>query len=302
MKLPLKIAKVLVRLINGESIPNSLSKGKVIDELVSENIIYRKGKHKKYLELINKSGLQNYLENQLQINDLNKYISALENEHSTRSEFVKITTDSKKSKERAFKGFLVNSYDSIKAELNNENITLNPPKGSFVFIHDYESFQVPKEITIVGVENTKNFSQIYEQQYLFKNINPLFISRYPQNQNKDFITWMKSIPNNYLHFGDFDIAGIGIYLNEYKKHLHGKASFFIPENIKSDLKTNGNRERFDSQKINFNLNKLQETKLLDLIKLIQIEKKGLDQEYYIQNANSDPQKASGSRSRYCLRD
>lgn len=113
---------------------------------------------------------------------------------------------------------------------------------------------------------------------------------------------MKSIPNNYLHFGDFDIAGIGIYLNEYKKHLHGKASFFIPENIKSDLKTNGNRERFDSQKINFNLNKLQETKLLDLIKLIQIEKKGLDQEYYIQNANSDPQKASGSRSRYCLRD
>jgi hypothetical protein len=282
MKLTLKTAKVLVRLINGETIPNSFAKSKLIDDLVSENIIYRKGKHKKSLELANKSGLQNYLENQLQINDLNHFISALENEYSTRSEFVKITTDSKKSKERAFKGFLVNSYDSIEAELNNEDIIINPLKGSFIFIYDYESFKVPKEITIVGVENTKNFSQIHEQKYLFKNINPLFVSRYPQNQNKDFIKWMKSIPNDYLHFGDFDIAGIGIYLNEYKKHLQGKASFLIPENIKSNLRDNGNRERFDNQKMNFEIDKIQESKILELIKLIKKEKKGLDQEYYIE--------------------
>lgn len=281
MNLTLKIAKVLVRLMNGETIPNSLAKSKLIDDLVSENIIYRKGKHKKSLELINEVGLQNYLVNQLQINDLSHYILALENEDSTRAELVKITTDSKKSKERAFKGFLVNSYDSIKVQLNNEDIIINPHKGSFVFIYDYESFKVPKEITIVGVENTKNFSQIHEQNYLFKNINPLFISRYPQNQNKDFIKWVNSIPNSYLHFGDFDIAGIGIYLNEYKKHLQGKASFFIPENIKSDLINNGNRERFDNQKMNFDINKIQETKILELIKLIEKEKKGLDQEYYI---------------------
>jgi hypothetical protein len=25
---------------------------------------------------------------------------------------------------------------------------------------------------------------------------------------------MKSVPNDYIHFGDFDISGIGIYLNE----------------------------------------------------------------------------------------
>lgn len=281
MKLTLKTAKVLVRLINGETIPNSLAKHKLIDDLVSENILFRKGKHKKSLELVDKLGLQTYLTNQLQINDLNNYISALESENSTRSEFVKITTDSKKSKERAFKGFLVNSYNSIKAELNNETIIINPNKGSFVFVYDYESFKVPKEITIVGVENTKNFSQIHEQKYLFENINPLFISRYPQNQNKDFIKWMKSIPNNYLHFGDFDTAGIGIYLNEYKKHLQGKASFFIPENIKSNLRDNGNRERFDIQKMNFDIDKIQESKILELIKLIEKEKKGLDQEFYI---------------------
>ena len=282
MKLTLKIAKVLVQLINEESIPNHSAKSRLIDDLVSENIIFRKGKHKKSLELINETNLHTYLANQLQINDLNKYILALENENSTRSELVKITTDSKKSKERAFKGFLVNSYSSIKAELNNETIILNPDKGSFVFIYDYESFKVPKEITIIGVENAKNFSQIQEQKYLFENINPLFVSRYPQNQNKDFIKWMNSIPNNYLHFGDFDIAGIGIYLNEYKKHLLGKATFFIPENIKSVLRKNGNRERFDNQKINFKIDNIQESKIIELIEIIKLEKKGIDQEYYIE--------------------
>ena len=281
MTLTLKTAKILVQLINGASVSNSLAKCKLIDNLVFENIIFRKGKHQKSLQLINEIGLHNYLANQLQINNLSAYILALENENSTRAELVKITTDSKKSKERVFKGFLVNSYNTVKAELNNETIIINPIKGSFIFIYDFETFKIPKEITIVGVENSENFSQIQKQKYLFKSINPLFISRYPQNQNKDFVKWMKSIPNNYLHFGDFDIAGIGIYLNEYKKHLLGKATFFIPENIKNDIRKNGNRERFDKQKINFKIDQIQESKIIELIEIIQLEKKGLDQEYYI---------------------
>ena len=282
MKLTLKIAKVLIQLINGESIPASAAKSKLIDDLVIENIIFRKGKHKKSLQLISEADLHIYLENQLQINDLNNYILALENENSSRVQFVKITTDSKNSKERAFKGFLVNSYNSIKAELNNQTITINPTLGSFIFIYDYETFKIPEDITIIGVENAKNFSQVQEQKYLFEDINPLFVSRYPQNQNKDLIKWMKSIPNDYLHFGDFDIAGIGIYLNEYKKHLSQKATFFIPKNIKNILRKNGNRERFNKQKTNFKKEDIQESKILDLIEIINSEKKGLDQEYYIE--------------------
>jgi hypothetical protein len=281
MKLTLKIAKVLVQLITGDSIPASLAKSKLIDDLVIENIIFRKGKHKKSLELINEKGLHVYLANQLQINDLNNYISALENTESSRGDFVKITTDSKNSKERAFKGFLVNSYHPIEAELNNEKLSINPSAGSFLFISDYESFKIPKNITIVGVENAQNFSQIRQQNYLFKHITPLFVSRYPQNQNKDFIKWMKSIPNTYLHFGDFDIAGIGIYLNEYKKYFSEKASFFIPEGIRFDLIENGNRERYDKQKTNFRIEDINEPELIGLIEMINIEKKGLDQEYYI---------------------
>lgn len=281
MKLTLKIAKTLVKLIDGDVIPASSAKSKLIDELVVENILLRKGKHRKTIEMLDLSALHLYLANQLQINNLNQYIAALENEYSSRADFVKITADSKDSKERAFKGFLVNSYDPIKAELNHQEFIIHQQAGSFVFIYDYENFVIPEEVTVVGVENAKNFSQIREQSYLFTEIKPLFVSRYPQNQNKDFINWMKSIPNNYLHFGDFDIAGIGIYLNEYKKHLGVKASFFIPENIEKVLRKNGNRERFDVQKMNFKLEEIEENNLLELINIINREKKGLDQEFFI---------------------
>lgn len=282
MVLTLKTAKTLVRLIAGETIPASAAKSKLMDSLIAENIIFCKGKHRKTLTLLSESSLRVYLANQLQINDLGNYISALENENSSRAEFTKITTDSKHSKERAFKGFLVNCYFPIVAELNNQEIMLDSATGSFIFIYDYETFKIPEDVTVVGVENAKNFSQIRQQKYLFEDIKPLFVSRYPQNQNKDFIKWMQSIPNKYVHFGDFDLAGIGIYLNEYKKHLSERASFFIPKNIQKILQENGNRERYNKQKINFNITEIEESRLLQLLKIIQVEKKGLDQEFFIQ--------------------
>lgn len=285
MKLTLKIARVLVKLINKETVNSSSAKSNLIDELVSENIILQKGKHRKTFQLVDKNGLYNYLANQLQINDLYQYIFALENENSTRADFVKITTDSKNSKERTFKGFLVNCYTDIKGRLNGEEINICPTIGSFTFIYDFESFKIDKNVTIVGVENPRNFRHIQEQQYLFKEIKPLFICRYPQNQNKDFIKWLKSIPNDYLHFGDFDIAGIGIYLNEYKKHLSERAKFFIPKGVNTAIKENGNRKRYDNQKMNFKVEQIKETSLFSLFKFINTEKKGLDQEFYIKNEN-----------------
>src|SRR5690625_1900369 len=281
MKLSLKIAKALQQLIEGEILPASSAKSKLIDRLVSENILYRKGKHRRTLHLQDEKGLELFLVNQLQINDLSRFIEARENEKSTRSEFVKLTTDSKGSKERAFKGFLVNSYFPIKAKLNGQEIIIDPPKGSFVFISDYEHFEIPETITVVGVENSRNFRQIHQQEYLFENILPLFISRYPQNQHLDFIRWMQKIPNSYLHFGDFDLGGIGIYLNEYKKHLGGKATFFVPDQIQEQLKTYGNRQRYDRQKLNFAPEKIVEDKLKGLLQVIHTERKGLDQEFFI---------------------
>lgn len=279
--LPLKIAKALVELSNGEIITASSAKHPFVTLLIKEGLIISKGKHKKTLQLKSKSELDDFIENQLQINNIENYVRILEEDVQNRANLVKTTTDSKTKKVRTFKGFLINSYSPINASLNGENICINPPQGSYMFIADFESFKIPENITIIGMENAENFQSIRQQQYLFEDITPLFVSRYPQNQNNDFIQWMKQIPNNYLHFGDFDFAGIGIYLNEYKKHLGDKAHFYIPKNIKIDLENNGNRERYNKQEINFNIDCIKENKLKELVGVIRQLQKGLDQEFYI---------------------
>lgn len=285
--LPLKIAKSLIQLGDGEILPASSAKHSFVTRLIDEDIIISKGKHRRTLQVYDKNELSNFVENQLQISDLENYVTILEQEDVNRFDLIKTTKDSKTKQVRAFKGFLVNSYTSINAVLNGEKININPAKGSYIFISDFEAFIPDSNVTIVGVENAENFNHIESQKYLFQNITPLFISRYPQNQNKDVIQWLKSIPNNYLHFGDFDIAGIGIYLNEYKKHLGKRAKFYIPENIENSLNEFGNRERYDIQRTNFIPESMQEEGLKKLYELIQKEKKGLDQEYYInENANA----------------
>jgi len=179
----------------------------------------------------------------------------------------------------------VNSYIPIKAALNGKPITLNFTDGTFQFIYDFEKFIPEENVTIVGIENPENFRYIEKQKYLFKEIQPLFVSRYPQNQSKDLVKWLQSIPNNYLHFGDFDFAGIGIYLNEYKRHLEKKALFFVPNNIEELFKLNGNRILYNEQNINFKVERINEDNLLKLIETIHKYRKGLEQELLIKEHN-----------------
>jgi hypothetical protein len=279
MRISDKNIRILKQLLQGEALPASSAKTKLIDILTHENLLIVSGKHKKTIRIKNEQELYTYFSNQYQI-DLKEYL-ALENIHNDRASFTKITNDSKDSKARVFKGFLVNSYQPLNAILNNKTFQISPAEGSFIFIYDFENFIIDPYITIVGIENAENFRQIQKQKYLFNKIKPLFVSRYPQNQSKDLIKWLKSIPNKYLHFGDFDLSGVGIYLNEYKKHLGEKARFFIPETIDTDLKEKGNRKRYDIQKQNFKIENIKEVKLIKLVKLIHKYKKGLDQEFYI---------------------
>jgi hypothetical protein len=281
MKIPVHIAEKLMQLLQGGSIPSSLARHFLIDDLVLEGIIERKGRIKKSLLLSDSKALHTYLQNNCSINDLQQYIQVSKKEEVTRSELVAATSNSKHIGVRSFKGFLINCYSPLHATLDGKQITLNPVEGTFQFIYDFEKFVLSPEITVVGVENPSNFRHIDKQKYLFNNIKPLFVSRYPQNQSKDLIKWLQSIPNNYLHFGDFDFAGIGIYLNEFKKHLADRTTFFVPENIDKLIDDNGNKKRYDEQAINFEVKSIREDKLWQLIGTIHKYRKGLDQEILI---------------------
>jgi hypothetical protein len=280
-KIPLHIAEKLLLIQQGAIIPASYAKHAVIEDLVDENILQRIGRVQKKLTVPSIERFNVFLQNKFGINNLEEYIKTLNEDSFTRTDLTRISSNSKLKKVRTFKGFLVNSYTTIHSTLNDEPLQINPLAGSFQFIYDFEKFIIPEDVTVVGVENPENFRYINNQKYLFKGLKPLFVSRYPQNQSKDLIKWLQSIPNSYLHFGDLDFAGISIYLNEFKKHLGIRACFLVPENTKNLLDKYGNRNLYDNQSEKFIADEIEEPQLQYLIALLHEFKKGLEQEIFI---------------------
>lgn len=283
MTLSKSLAAKLLQLAKGDKIPASKLNYPLIAELLIEGIVAdsRLGRSKSVLYIASPQALNAFLFNRFSIPDLEIYIDTLNAADLSRALMVQAAADSKVKTVRTFKGFLINSYGPIKASLNQQQITIHPPRGTFQFIHDFESFVPDKDVTIIGVENSENFSQIHKQQYLFKDFHPLFVSRYPQNQSKDLIKWLQHIPNHYLHFGDFDFAGIDIYLNEYKRHLGARSTFFVPEDVGPLFAKLGSKKLYDIQRINYNTHDIEETAILQLIELMHKYKKGLEQEALI---------------------
>ena len=278
MKIPVHIAEKLLELTQCKTLPASSIKHSIIEEMVAEGLIERTGRIQKTLSVVNMNALVIYLQNKYSINNLEKYISILHQKNISRGAATEVSGNSKLKNIRTFKGFLINCYNPIQATINGKSVTLTSVAGKFEFIYDFENFTIPQNVVVVGVENPENFRYIEKQRYLFDDINPLFVSRYPQNQSKDLMKWLLSIPNKYLHFGDFDFAGIGIYLNEYKKHLKNRATFFVPQNIENLIEKHGNKSLYDNQKVNFNLQSINEESLLILIEIIHKHKKCLEQE------------------------
>ena len=278
MMIPLSIAKKLALLAQGAQLPASGLKHIVIDELISEGIIVARmaGRTKSTLHLPDVNALSNYLYNKWSIGDLPLYVQTHENEDATRGDLIAASNDSKAALRRTFKGFLVNSYTPVSCLLNDIPIVIYPPGGTFQFISDFEHFVPPQDVVIVGVENAENFRLVEKQQHLFADMTVLFVSRYPQQQSGDVMKWLLSLPNRYLHFGDYDLAGINIYLQEYKRHLNDRASFFIPPNIEELIEKHGNRRLYDQQQLNNAA--ITEDSLKQHISLIHKHKKGLEQE------------------------
>lgn len=279
--LSLKSTGILLKLLNGENVPASSFKGTLAESLISENIIQKNGRTKQTLQLYNKRALNDFLFREFGINNLEEYITELsDSENLKRSDLIKISGNSKIKRIRSFKGFLVNVFEPIIAQLNGNNITISPNEGTFTFIYDFEKFIIDKSITVVGIENPENFRYISLQKHLFIGRKCLFVSRYPQNQNKDLISWLLSNQNKYLHFGDFDFAGLNIFINEFKKHLKERAQFFTPDNLEYLLQEFGNRSLYEKQEIHFD-SENQSDEVKHIISLIYKYKKGLEQEVLI---------------------
>ena len=277
------ISTSIQALLAGEQVAGSRLNSKLLDELSAEGLllVIPRGSRKSY-RARDMEALKRFL---IDKDESFRIIEA--NASDSRATMAAETGNSKLVMVRSCPGFPVNSYEPIECFLDGNPFVVNPQEGIFLFVSDWEKFTIPEDVVVIGIENMENFRMIRKQRTFFEKYlhdhdlsdKVLFVSRYPQST--DLRKWLYTIPNHYLHFGDFDLAGINIFLFEFQQYLgKERSSYLIPDDIESRLKS-GSRKRYDEQCNRFKDIKSDILELQRLIDLIHHERKAYDQEGYI---------------------
>ena len=288
MKITKGLIDKLIALIDGESLSSSGLKGEWVEDLIRDGILVSSSRgSKRSLKAVDGESFAKAIARvDERFADLESFRDMLMGGNSSgealRASQASDSGNSKLKMRRSFPGFLVNSYETIEAHLNGRSCVILPEEGSSMFVSDWERFVIPSDVIVVGIENPENFRFIRQQRHLFESCLPgkrlLFVSRYPQST--DLRKWLMGISNPYVHFGDFDLAGIKIFLSEFHRYLPERSSYLIPSDIEERLK-NGSTERFQG---NYYENRHLSSDILELqalIDLIMKYHKGYDQEGYI---------------------
>lgn len=277
------ISASIQALMAGEQVAGSKLNGNLLSELIAEGLllVIARGSRKSY-RARDIEALKRYLI------DKDESFRMLEaNAADSRASMAAETGNSKLVSVRSCPGFPINSYQPIECSLHGKPFMVNPQEGSFLFVTDWETFVIPGKVIVMGIENMENFGMIRQQRSFFEDYlkvhgmsgKILFVSRYPQSL--DLRKWLTSIPNHYIHFGDYDLAGINIFLSEFQQYIgKDRSSFLIPDDIELRLKS-GSKSRYDEQYNRFKIMKSDSQEIQHLIELIHQERKGYDQEGYI---------------------
>ena len=283
------LIQAFAALRKGETVPFSRFPSDWAEEMLLEGGVASivRGSQKS-LKVVSRAAFDVYLRSKgLQPDKLEETAAVLSGA-SSRSEQVRLLGDSKAVMVRSCPGFPVNVIGPLSVRLGERKILLCPCPGSFLYISDFQAFRIPSDAIVVGVENMENFrlpelqTAVWEEiqeQYGEGGVPPLLlVSRYPQS--RDLATWLQGIPNKYVHFGDFDLAGVHIYLTEFYARLGERAAFFVPDDIEERL-SRGSRERYDTQFERFGKMDVPDLRLQPLVGLIHRHHRGYDQEGYI---------------------
>lgn len=268
---------ILQRLMSGDSIAASSIRNDISTELLKEGLLTVRthGSRRSYAA-IDTVALGKFVESHYRV------FGIANKDKLTRAEMASETGNSKIVMVRSCPGFPVNTYEPMPCMLNGREFVVNPQEGSFVFVADWQSFFVPDDVVIVGIENMENFRLIRQQRKLFEQCiganRLLFVSRYPQST--DLRSWLQMIPNRYIHFGDFDLAGINIFLTEFHAHLGVRSSFLIPQDIEERI-AKGSLERYNDQYARYSRITSDIKEIQALIDLFNKYHRCYDQEGYI---------------------
>lgn len=286
MKLSLSFAKLLTSLLAGGTLPYGSFKGsnqKIVDQFISDGVLEVQfiGAQQRRIYCREEANLHNYLISKHGITSLRDYVTLLESGNAQRNDSVRIASDSKLGSAQVFKGFFVSGIGNVKGFLGGNSISIGAIEGAHLFIYDYEKFAIPPDVVIVVVENYLNFRECNTIQKWINAEKLLFVWRF-QN-SKTIRSWLKQIPNEYIHFGDFDPMGLQIYATEFRRHLPAsRCQFYYPPNLDELIGKFGKRELYEEQKVCLKtLDTLLFPELEPVVKLIKKYRKGLEQEILI---------------------
>lgn len=284
MKITSALIDKLVRLRDGDTLPASQATGAWVDDFLRDGIMVSTSRGtRRTLYAPDPAAFCKALSAvDERLADLDLMRESLSSEDASRARQASESGNSKLVTARSCLGFPVNSYEPIPCMMNGRELTINPQEGTFVFVTDWQSFTIPEDVMVVGIENMENFRMIRHQRTLFEEVvcnrRILFVSRYPQSS--DLRSWLQTIPNRYIHFGDFDLAGIHIFLTEFHAFIGNRSSFLIPSDIEQRL-AKGSLKRYHDQYTKYRNLTTNIAEVQSLIDLINAYHRGYDQEGYI---------------------
>lgn len=246
LRLGKRTALGILNLSRGEVLnASAFGNRRLLQKMVEDRVLARTvtGRNRSKISCPNPVALRNYLRLQLGIADLETYLELLDQPERDGEASLKATTSTKTLRTGSLQGFFIKAFGT---KLRVGETALNAlPDGVEYFVSNFQSLEISSEALVVGVENPECFTKAERLLHLFSRKELVFVLRYHSNR---LIQWLEKIENPYLHFGDFDPAGIAIYCNEYLARLgERRCRFFVPKQIEMLLELEGSAELFDQQ-------------------------------------------------------
>ena len=218
--------------------------------------------------------LKNHDYNMSSLEEIESYIKNILDKNASRDAIQQYRNDTKAISSKSQHGLYVSSLQVLDIKLNDKIVSILPNDGLGYFLFHTENIELFDDTVIVGVENYQVvwFAKRYAE--LFSNPNVLFVVITPY-----MLEWISTLKNEYIHFGDYDFAGINIYLNKIVPRLSKsrKHSMLIPNNIEKLIENYGNSELYEKQKRYKNL-QTDDTEITRLVEIITQYKKCFEQE------------------------
>lgn len=247
-KLSVSLIKQFIALSEGGNVPSSAIKGNWLQGMLEEGLLcgIEHGSHKSY-HATDTAKFKEYLRNHFDISDLQHTLKIYSDFRMPRGVMPAMGAETA-LRHNGYRGFLVHCCQPLSTTISGTPFTLPLPAGSAMLIVNFQEFVVPEDTLIVGVEHSVSFLRIAEHDAMFRALYPnrpiLYAACYPSGP--DLADWLILRGNEFIFFGDLDLAAIAIYQRTFYSKLGEKSSFFLPSDYEQRVKE-GSHTRFNAQ-------------------------------------------------------